>query len=77
MVTPEERAYMHDLSAYVGRKYYDEDKDDIVVSTDPSVISFGKIPQEIIDIYSERYDNMIKKQPLLFNPFLESIKKSL
>ena len=64
---------MHDLSAYVGRKYLDEDKEDVDVSYDPSIISFGKIPQDIVDLHSERYDNLIKKQPLLFKPFLDSI----
>jgi len=77
LVTPDEVAYMHDLSAYCGRKYMDEDKDGSNIVEDPTIISYGKIPQEIIDIHNERYEKLIKRQPLLFKPFLESIKKSL
>ena len=55
LVTPDEIAYLHDLGAYVGKKYYDKPQEDIEVTTDPNSICYGKIPQDLIDLHMERY----------------------
>mmetsp|Transcript_45895 Transcript_45895/g.33653 ORF Transcript_45895/g.33653 Transcript_45895/m.33653 type:complete len:122 (-) Transcript_45895:1230-1595(-) len=49
LVSKDEAAYMHDLSAFVGRKYSTA----LDSLPDPSIMSFGGIPQRIIDYYSQ------------------------
>jgi hypothetical protein len=66
--------YIHDLSAYVGKRFVDKNDE---AELNSNFIYYGKIPQDIIDMYNEKYANLIKLQPLLFNPILGSIKKSL
>ena len=68
-MTPDEKAYLHDLSIYVGKKYVDTNE-----SLDEcELITYGKLPQHIIDLYNERYNGLLRKFPLLFKPFLDSI----
>jgi ATP-dependent RNA helicase DDX54/DBP10 len=80
LITPDEIPYLHDLSTFVSKKYADsQDKlpegENILEST--NVISFGKIPQNIIDEYAEYTANLTSKNPLLINPLAESMQKSL
>jgi len=50
IITPEELAYLHDLSIFVGRKYFDraENADDedshAELLSNPAKICFGKLP---------------------------------
>lgn len=77
LVTTEEVAYLHDLSAYVAKKYFDSHQETSDITTDPNTICFGRIPQDIIDLYTERYQSLYNRNKLLLKPMLESMQKSL
>lgn len=77
IVTNEELAYLHDLSAYVAKKYFDSPQPNMDISTDPSCISFGCIPQDILDVYIERYAAIYDKNKLTLKPMQDSMQKSL
>ena len=66
--------YIHDLGAFVGKKFTDYHKEGDNL---PSLISYGKIPEQLLETYNERYSNLIKQHKLIFDPILSSIKKSL
>mmetsp|Transcript_10325 Transcript_10325/g.14213 ORF Transcript_10325/g.14213 Transcript_10325/m.14213 type:complete len:134 (-) Transcript_10325:1333-1734(-) len=59
IITPEELAYLHDLSIFVGRKYFDKPEEEnnedsrADLLSNPSKICFGKLPQSLIDEYQE------------------------
>ena len=50
IITPEELAYLHDLSIFVGRKYFDKaenanDEESLAeLLSNPDKICFGKLP---------------------------------
>lgn len=54
LISPDELAYMHDLSIFVGRNHYqqiDEQSGPDLVQ-DPNKICYGRIPQHLLDEYS-------------------------
>ena len=72
-MTPDEQAYLHDLSIYVGKKFTDEASS----IENNEIITYGTMPQDIIDLYNERFNNLIMKNPSVFKPLISSIGKSL
>jgi ATP-dependent RNA helicase DDX54/DBP10 len=85
LLTKEEVPYMHDLSIYVGRKYYDgpttteEGKelthDDIM--NDPLKICYGKLPQSIVDEYNMLHSSLHERYPTQLDPLQRSMNLSL
>jgi ATP-dependent RNA helicase DDX54/DBP10 len=85
ILTKEEIPYMHDLSIYIGRKYYDcpaiTDSgleltlDDIL--DDPQRMCFGKLPQSVIDEYSLLHNSLHERFPTLLDPLKRSLELSL
>jgi len=51
IITPDELPYLVETSLFVGRKYFNKDETDYDI-VDPSKISFGTVPQKILDEYS-------------------------
>lgn len=54
---------MHDLSIFVGRKYYDKPTNDMDLNellVNPNNICFGRLPQHTIDEYTELYGNLLE-----------------
>jgi len=47
------------------------------IVSNPNLICYGRLPQNIIDEYTAYADGLIKKYPSVMNPILESMKKSL
>jgi ATP-dependent RNA helicase DDX54/DBP10 len=84
LITKEEVPYMHDLSIYVGRKYYDGDggttedgktlKD---LLSDPQHICFGKLPQSTLDEYSLLLSSLHERFPSTLDPLQRSVALSL
>ena len=73
IITNEEMGYLHDLSVYVGKKYADSlgslqaqtkegELDTLIttesIATDPNYISFGILPQNVLDEYTVYADNV-------------------
>ncbi len=54
LITPDELAYMHDLSIFVGRTHHDkiDSESGTNLVTDPNKICYGRIPQHLVDEYS-------------------------
>lgn len=86
LITKEEVPYMHDLSIYVGRKYYDgasvtDDGNTLIsiedVLTDPIHICFGKLPQSTLDEYNLVHSSLHERFPTLLDPLQRSMILSL
>mmetsp|Transcript_41812 Transcript_41812/g.63890 ORF Transcript_41812/g.63890 Transcript_41812/m.63890 type:complete len:296 (+) Transcript_41812:795-1682(+) len=92
-VTPDEIAYLHDVSVYVGKSFGDsaeylnnqlqersqapEKADTKDLMEDPKYITFGKIPQTIIDEYSQFSASIYSKNPELIKPLADSMRRSV
>jgi ATP-dependent RNA helicase DDX54/DBP10 len=77
IITFEEMGYLHDLSVFVGKKYVDsiesvkaqlkegETLDESItaenLATNPAYISFGILPQNVLDEYTVFADNVFNK----------------
>lgn len=77
LLTKDELAYMHDLSAFVGKKYYDTVQDNIDVINDPECITYGAIPTDIMEMYIEQSARLHSRKKLILDPLIDSMKKSL
>lgn len=76
-ITNDELAYLHDISAYVGKKITDKLIEGAEVLTDPEIITYGRIPQNILDEYCEHAVNLTKSNKDLIEGLEGSLKKSL
>jgi ATP-dependent RNA helicase DDX54/DBP10 len=59
IVTKKELPYMHDLSVFVGRKYFDKATEDYTtqeILMNPQHICYGKLPQSTIDNYVQLFN---------------------
>jgi ATP-dependent RNA helicase DDX54/DBP10 len=85
LVTKEEVPYMHDLSIFVGRKYFDgpavADSGEALTSEnilgDPQLICYGKMPQSVLDEYSMLHNSIHERYPTTIEPLARSIQLSL
>ncbi len=76
---------MHDLSIYIGRKYFDGPSitdqgieltnEDILGDTEK--MCFGKLPQSTLDEYSLIHNSLHERYPTLLDPLKRSIQMSL
>ena len=86
LITKEEVPYMHDLSVFVGRKYFDGpgvSEDGKVLITlddllnDPQHICYGKMPQSTVDEYNLLHASLHERYPTVLDPLQRSITLSL
>jgi ATP-dependent RNA helicase DDX54/DBP10 len=85
LVTKPEVPYMHDLSVFVGRKYYDGPgllEDGAIVTQedilgDPLKICYGKVPQSSVDEYNLLHSSLHERYPTVLEPLARSITLSL
>lgn len=85
ILTKEELPYMHDLSIYIGRKYFDgpsiteqgEELTNEDVLGDTQRMCFGKLPQSVLDEYSLVHSSLHERFPTLLDPLRRSIELSL
>jgi len=84
-VTKEEIPYMHDLSIFIGRKYYDcpsvtdsgkELSLDEILG-DPQMMCFGKLPQSVTDEYLLQHTSLHERYPTVLDPLKRSLHLSL
>ena len=76
---------MHDLSIYIGRKYFDCPSvtdsgqelslDDIL--GDPQKMCFGKLPQSVTDEYLLMHNSLHERFPTTLDPLKRSLELSL
>ena len=81
----QELPYLHDLSVFVGRKYFDgpsclEDgtaltREDLLA--DPLKICFGKVPQSSSDEYCLLLSSLHERYPTQLEPLARSMQLSL
>ena len=84
-MTKEELPYLHDLSIFVGRKYYDGaavsdagvEMSVKSILEDPEKICFGKLPQSVVDEYSMLHSSLHERFPTTLDPLARSITLSL
>lgn len=85
ILTKEELPYMHDLSIYIGRKYYDSaaltdsgrELSQEEILNDPQHMCFGKLPQSVVDEYSLLHNSLHERFPTILDPLKRSIELSL
>ena len=76
---------MHDLSIYIGRKYFDcpsvtdngEELSLEDILDDPQKICFGKLPQSVTDEYLLMHNSLHERLPTLLDPLKRSLELSL
>jgi len=85
LLTKEEVPYLHDLSIFVGRKYFDgpsttetgEEHSVEDILNDPLKICYGKLPQSTVDEYNMLHSSLHERYPTILDPMLKSIQLSL
>jgi ATP-dependent RNA helicase DDX54/DBP10 len=85
IITKEEVPYMHDLSVFIGRKYFDgpavtEQGEELSlpdILDDPLKICYGKLPQSIVDEYCLQHNSLHERFPTTLDPMKRSIELSL
>lgn len=81
LLTKEEVPYMHDLSVFVGRKYFDgptaSNEGEVITSedllADPLKICYGKLPQSTVDEYNLLHGSLHERFPTVLDPLAKSI----
>ena len=76
---------MHDLSIYIGRKYFDcpsvtDNGEELTLEDildDPQKICFGKLPQSVTDEYLLMHNSLHERFPTLLDPLKRSLELSL
>ena len=76
LLTKEELPYLHDLSVFIGRKYFDgptttDDGQELTsedIIEDSLKICFGKLPQSTVDEYNLLHHSLHDRFPTLLDP---------
>lgn len=78
LVTPEELAYMHDLSVFVGRNHYsnkEEGGEDLLEN--PQKICYGRLPQHVVDEYAGQVSLLRSTYNVTLDPLIKSITNAM
>lgn len=82
IITPEELAYLNDLSIFVGRKYFDRAEHDdeggyAELLSNPAKICYGMLPQSLVDEYQEYLGRVKEKNETTLEGLGKSVKNAM